>query len=111
RAMAAKGLDPAVYGPVPEEEVSEGVAYWNKEKIRHIDTSTKLIVSRAPPAVRNGLVLPRKKADVLWLQDAPAIELSPATADDYEHIVVLTEWHRQRLAELHGVDPKRMTVI
>lgn len=110
---------PYIFGPMQTganrreeagEEIIDGVAYWNQQKVRHIGPDTKLIVSRAPGAMRTGL-LPRKRGDILWLQDVPYPDLNADTAADFDKIVVLSEWHRKRLAEVQNIPEDCMTVI
>lgn len=109
---------PSIYGPIPsqfalkQEEVVQGVAYWPREKVRHINKHGTVVISRAPSfgkVVQDRVGHPLRK--VLWLQDAYYPDLSPETAADYEWIVVLTEWHREVMHRNHGVPLEKMKII
>jgi glycosyltransferase involved in cell wall biosynthesis len=100
-----------VYGPVPEIEVRDRVRYWPRAQIRHVRDG-KVIVSRSPGfgAALEAQGMTKGLDKILWLQDAWYPDLT-AHQDDYEHIVVVSEWHRQAMHERHGVPIDRMTVI
>ena len=105
----------AVYGPVPEdlpcvsEEVRDSVAYWTRAKVADAETGT-LIVSRSPSSGR--LVDPHGVQDrILWLQDTIYPDLNADTAKDYRAIVVLSEWHKNVIAEQIKGEEHRLTVI
>ena len=105
----------SVYGPVPEdlpcvsEEVRDGVGYWTRAKVADAKPGT-MIVSRSPSAGR--LVDPKGKQDrILWLQDTIYPDLNETTARDYRKIVVLSEWHKQVIAEQVGKEASRLEII
>jgi len=113
RELAKDPAQPvAVYGPVPEEEVNDGVQYWSLEKLRHLPRDAKVIVSRCPGFLRHvEAVTGNKYPDaVLWLQDTTYPDLNAETAALYEKVVVLTKWHRD-LISTQGVPDEKMVQI
>lgn len=107
----AKGRRTEVYGPVPHAEVKNGVRYWPREHLRHIRDG-KLLVSRSPlSAPFLDLAIGRKLPKVLWLQDAYYPDLTPESAEHYEKIVVVSEWHKRTMHDLHSVPLDKMEVI
>jgi 2-polyprenyl-3-methyl-5-hydroxy-6-metoxy-1,4-benzoquinol methylase/glycosyltransferase involved in cell wall biosynthesis len=115
-ALAAGGRHVNVFGPVPREEVCQGVGYWPREAIRkrYLSGRGPLVISRAPYYLRTleeqypGISKGRRT--VLWLQDAVYDDL-PETWSLYDRIVVVSEWHRQAMHERHGVPLGKMDVI
>ena len=101
-----------VYGPVPEADVCRGVRYWPREQLRHV-TEGKIIVSRAPNHGKHldDNVLRKPVPKILWLQDAYYPDLNPEVAARYEKIVVVSNWHKEAMNELHGVPLEKMEVI
>lgn len=101
-----------VYGPVPRPDVYRGVRYWPKEQLRHVKEG-KVIVSRSPGYGKrlDETVLKTPLKKILWLQDAYYPDLTPEAAAHYEKIVVVSEWHRDAMHELHGVPLEKMEVI
>ena len=102
-----------VYGQVNEEEVHHRVGYWPREQMRHIPLGSKVVISRAPsygPQVDSfvGRKFPDK---ILWLQDAFYPDLNEETANHYEKIVVLTEWHKEQMHRACGVPLEKMEII
>jgi len=103
-----------VFGPIPLEDVHLGVPYWKREQIRHLAKEPhpgKIVVSRSPSYGKHldemiGVELPK----ILWLQDAYYADLTAETAEHYEAIVVVSEWHKQAMHERHGVPLDRMHV-
>lgn len=112
RELAKEGRV-SVFNMASEEEVREGVAYLTRAKIRHADPDMPLIVSRGPStraALKQQLGFDPKRA-FLWLQDAWYMDLDVKTAALYEKIVVLTEWHKRQMHEVHGVPLDQMVCI
>lgn len=100
-----------VYGPVPNADVYKGVRYWPKEQLRHL-AEGKIVVSRRPDYAKYLDGVTRKKLQkILWLQDAIYPELNAEMAEDYEKIVVVSNWHKEAMNELHGVPLDKMEVI
>lgn len=107
----AKGRRTEVFGPVPEPEVKRGVRYWPREHLRHIRDG-KIVVSRSPlsaPFIDEAIG--RKLPKILWLQDAYYPDLHPESASWYEKIVVVSDWHKQAMHDLHAVPLDKMEVI
>ena len=100
-----------VYGPVPEADTFRGVRYWPREQIRHVSEG-KVVVSRSPGYWAHLDDVTRKPlAKILWLQDAYYPDLSKQVAERYEKVVVVSEWHKQAMHEVHGVPLDKMEVI
>lgn len=107
----AKGRRTEVYGPCPEPEVKGGVRYWPRTHLRHI-TDGKLVVSRSPlSAAFIDQVMGKSLPKILWLQDAYYPDLNPGTAALYEKIVVVSDWHKQAMHDLHAVPMDKMEVL
>lgn len=112
RLAGDSGRRVEVYGPVPEPEVHHGVAYWPHEQLRKLPKDAKVVVSRRPAyGAHIDAVAGRKVDKILWLQDAYYADLNPETAAQYESIVVLTEWHKRAMHEIHGVPLDKMVII
>lgn len=114
KALARGDKDVEVYGPVPDPEVHERVAYWPREQLRHLREgwSGKLVVSRAPAYVKTldewvGPDVPK----ILWLQDAWYPDLTPEVAARYERIVCVSEWHKQAMHNRHGAPLEKIDVL
>lgn len=100
-----------VFGPVPNEDVYRGVRYWPKSHLRYV-TEGKVVVSRSPGfAPKVDELIGRKHPKILWLQDAWYPDLTKASAENYETIVVVSEWHKQAMHERHGVPLEKFTVL
>lgn len=109
-ALAAEYRPVEVYGPVPEETVYRGVPYWPLSQLRKVKEG-KLVVSRSPSyAKRLDDAIGTKLPKILWLQDAWYNDL-PDHWQDFEKIVVVSEWHKTAMHEGHGVPLERMEVI
>lgn len=108
-----------VYGPVPkaeglqQEEVRDGVAYFAREAVTSAASNQVFIVSRAPSYGQHVLakLAPSKPPLLLWLQDAWYPDLNKETAADYEKVVVLSQWHRDTMTALCGVEREKMEII
>lgn len=103
-----------VYGPVPEAEVSAGVAYWPREQARKIPTGGKVVVSRAPgysKFLEHQNHALASEGMVLWLQDAWYPDLNVETAKRYDTIVTLSEWHKQAMIERCKIPGDNVEVI
>ena len=101
-----------VFGPVPQPEVLHDVGYWPRPQLRHVDDDTKIVVSRGPTyykQIDERIGEPTDK--ILWLQDAYYPELNADVANEYESIVVVSEWHKQAMHDRHGVPLDKMHVI
>ncbi len=113
RHMGKLGRDVEVFGPLPSagvltlEEVRDGVKYWPREKLRHLNRQKTLVVSRAPSI---GAVIDHPDK-ILWLQDAWYPDLTPEVAEKYRKIVVLTEWHKETMHKNHEVPLSKMEII
>lgn len=110
-ALASEYRKTEVYGPVPEETVFNGVRYWPREHLHHVK-SGKVVVSRHPMYYKHiDETLEAKLPKILWLQDAYYGDLNADVASNYERIVVVSEWHKQAMHEMHGVPLEKMHVI
>jgi len=106
--LAQEGRRCDVFGPVPEEEVYNGVGYWRREGARelsHFSPSAKVVISRVPDYVftldqQLGYELPPERL-VLWLQDTHYHSLNQTTAARYGTIVVVSEWHKKHTIAFH----------
>lgn len=121
REFGRQGGSPQVFGPIPkvgildEVEVRDGVQYWPRQQLRHLDPKRPLVVSRAPGyGAQVKQMLAQFGKDVpkmyLWLQDCFYEDLNAQTALDYEKIVVLSHKHREQIARL-GVPLEKMKII
>lgn len=108
----APSRDVRIYGPVPQGEVHRGVAYFQQGALGPgVWPHAKLVVSRAPGYVRRvDDLVGRELSAVLWLQDTHYPDLDAETAERYEAIVCVSEWHRQHTAEVHGVPLDKIRV-
>lgn len=106
----AKTREVNVYGPVPEEEVQNGVGYWPQVQLRKIDPDSTLIVSRAPSWNVDELV-GVETDKILWLQDATYPDLNPEVAARYRKIVCVGEWQKGIMHAAHGVPLEQLEVI
>ena len=102
-----------VFGPVPEADTYQRVRYWPREQIRYLaSTDQKIVVSRSPTYARTideWVGKPTQK--ILWLQDAWYPDLTPEAADQYERIVVVSEWHKRAMQERHCIPLDKMVVL
>lgn len=103
-----------VYGPVPREDVHRGVAYWKREQIRHLwrgRPDAKIVVSRNPQYAETlDDMIGHELRKILWLQDAYYPGLNEEIANRYEEIVVVSEWHKEAMHQIHGVPLDKMIV-
>lgn len=101
-----------VYGPVPSEEVNDGVQYWPLEKLRYVPANAKVVISRSPGFLKQLEAVTGNKYNdaVLWLQDAGYPDLNAETAALYKDIVILTQWHAD-VMHAAGVPQEKMTLI
>jgi tetratricopeptide (TPR) repeat protein len=100
-----------VFGPVPQEEVKNGVGYFRQRAIRHVDDG-KILVSRAPTACYEiDRLTPRKLPLVLWLQDTVYKELTPEVAARYDEIVCVSEWHKRLTYDAHNLPPETKITV
>mgnify|MGYP001592233143 CR=1 FL=1 len=109
----ATAHDVEVYGPTPEPDVHHFVKFWPREQIRHVEGGIH-VVSRAPSfgSKLDTLVKAQGEKKILWLQDALYPDLSkPEIVAAYDTIVVVSEWHKAAMHELHGVPLDKMVVI
>jgi len=100
-----------VFGPTPEPDIMQHVRYWPREHLRHVYDGT-LIVSRAPSWAKGLDTTTRAPLrKILWLQDAYYPDLNADVAACYDRIVVVSEWHKTAMHELHAVPLDKMDVI
>ncbi len=110
-ALVTKGRKAEVYGPVPIEDTFNGVRYWPREQVRHVKEG-KIIVSRSPgSAGAIDEIMNQKRPKILWLQDAHYPDLDAKICEEYEKIVVVSEWHKQAMHARHGAPLEKMEVI
>ena len=110
-ALALEYRRVEVYGPVPDPDTFRGVRYWPREQLRHV-TEGKVVVSRFPGYwARLDEMMQRPLTKILWLQDAWYPDLSKAVAERYQKVIVVSEWHKATMHELHAVPLEKMEVI
>lgn len=110
-ALAQEYRKTEVFGPIPEETVYSGVRYWPREHLHHVK-SGKIVISRHPLFYKHiDDTLETKLPKILWLQDAFYKELNNDVADHYDKIVVVSDWHKQAMHEMHGVALDKMVTV
>lgn len=99
-----------VYGRIDSPGYYNGVNYRPMDAFQPGVASDVLIAWRWPEAAD----LPvRAKRLILWMHDTDAGDrLTPVRAARFDHIVVLSEWHRQHmLATYPWLDPDKLMII
>ena len=102
----------AVYGASEEPTVHRGVPWWPQDQLwRSAEENPRaLIVPRMPLWAGQSGPMPGVRR-IAWLTEPHYAALDDKVAANWDRMVVVSQWHKARLAAAHGVRPDRMTVI
>ncbi|MDQ5821153.1 MAG: glycosyltransferase family 4 protein [Actinomycetota bacterium] len=97
--LAELGYPVTVYANVTVEERIDSVAYCRRDRFDAAKPRAAVVSSRAPELFAER---PAARKAVLWVHDPDAgKELTPERAQNIDHIVGLSAWHRQNLRMHH----------
>lgn len=97
--LAELGSPVTVYANVTVEETIGGVAYCRPDRFDAAEPRAAVVSSRAPELFTER---PAARSTLLWVHDPDAgKELTPERAQNIDHIVGLSAWHRQNLRMHH----------
>lgn len=85
-----------VYGEMRQSAVWRDVIFRRHESFDPLDDHDVVITSRVPEVADRPI---RAATRMLWLHDVDAgPRLTPARAEQFDHILVLSEWHERHVA-------------
>jgi glycosyltransferase involved in cell wall biosynthesis/uncharacterized protein (UPF0297 family) len=105
--LAGEGWLVKVYSGA-EAGLLGGVLYRPTSAFDPTETVDLLVVSRMPHIFDNPI---GARQTALWCHDHSYDNLTPARAEKIDHIVVLSEWQRDRFARLYPFAEDRLTII
>lgn len=109
KRFEADGWRTVIFGtPGEHKGVYDGVEYWDSAEFLPMEPFKVFVSSRAPFPFEVEL---NSKLKLLWMHDVNIGEDLFKVKDIPDKILPLTNWHKNHLSNLYGIDPGRMSIV